>query len=291
MSPTAAMSNFISCIPNMETKVVSTLHNNHLKTIGDDYVGQEVVVRMDKLEDKATVNQNVRDITNDDLILGNIFVTSSPENVVLSCFKPELIMVSDRQQNCTATPLYLDKTSNLKIVTSQGVVEESLLLNFKLDSKQKFVKQAHELDKVQPDSFRFEPPSNSTPIHVLLEKLSEFSTPQIVGISMGMGTLVLTLFCAAGILSYCCCGGWQCLSKFRRRVSNHPPRSSQASEDLCQAARPPGPSQAVPSNPIHQTTSSEPVLQDQIAERSLDLLRNKVMSLAALSSKQRDSPL
>ena len=44
MSPTAAMSNFISCIPNMETKVVSTLHNNHLKTTGDDYVGQEVVV-------------------------------------------------------------------------------------------------------------------------------------------------------------------------------------------------------------------------------------------------------
>ena len=31
MSPTSAMSNFISCLPNMETKVVSTLHNNHLK--------------------------------------------------------------------------------------------------------------------------------------------------------------------------------------------------------------------------------------------------------------------
>ena len=105
-------------------------------------------------------------------------MTSSPENVVLSCFKPELIMVSDKQHNCTATPLFLDKITNLKIITSQGVVEESLLLNFKLDSKQKFIQQAHRLDKVQPDSYRFEPPSNMTPIHVLLEKLSEFSTPQ-----------------------------------------------------------------------------------------------------------------
>ena len=130
-----------------------------------------------------------------------------------------------------------------------------------------------------------------TPIHALLEKLSEFSTPQIIGISMGMGILVLSLFCAAGVLSYCCCGGWHCLAKVRGRVTHPPPRTAQPSEDLCQAARPPGPSQAVPSNPIHQTTSSEPILQDQIAERSLDLLRNKVMSLAALSSRQRDPPV
>ena len=207
MSPTSAMSNFISCIPIMETNAVSTLHNNHLKIIGDDYVGQEVVVKMDKLADEATVNQNAREITDEDLIMGNIFVTTSPENVVLSCLKPELIMVSDKQHNCTTTPLFLDKTTNFKIMTSQGVVEESLLLNFKLDSKQKFIQQAHRIDKVPPDSYRFEPPTNMTPIHALLEKLSEFSMPQIVAISMGMGTLVLTLFCAAGVLSYCCCGG------------------------------------------------------------------------------------
>ena len=70
MSPTSALSNFISCIPIMETKAVSTLHNNHLKIIGDDYVGQKVVVKMDKLDDKATVNQNAREITDEDLIMG-----------------------------------------------------------------------------------------------------------------------------------------------------------------------------------------------------------------------------
>ena len=290
VNPTAAKSNFISCVPNMATKMVSSLHNSHLKTIGDDFVGKDVVVRMDKLGDKATVDQDVRDITDDDLILGNIFVTSSPDHVVLTCFIPELIMVSEKQQNCTMIPLYLEKTANLKIVTSQGIVEESLLLNFKLNSKQQFVKQAHELDTIQPDSFCFEPPQNKTHIHVLLEKLSAFSTPQIVGISMGMGTLVLTLCCAAGILAYCCCGGWQCLSNFRRRVSNQPPRTSQASEELCQAAQPRGPAPAAPV-PTHHTSSSEPILQDPVAERSLDHLRNKVFSLAALSSKQRNSPV
>ena len=134
-----------------------------------------------------------------------------------------------------------------------------------------------------------------TPIHALLEKLSEFSTPQIVRISMGMGTtIVLTLFCAVGVLSYCCCGGWHCLAKYKGSVTHPPPSPAQPCEELCQAARPPGTSQAGPSVPIHQTVSpligSDPVDQEQLAERSLELLRSKVMSLAALS-KNKNSPV
>ena len=106
MSPTSALSNFISCVPIMENKVVSKLHNNHLKIIGDDYVGKEVVVKISKLNDEATINQNARSISDNDLIMGNIFVTTSPEHVVLSCFKPELIIISDKPHNCTTTPLF-----------------------------------------------------------------------------------------------------------------------------------------------------------------------------------------
>ena len=285
VNPTAAKSQFISCVPNMATKMVSTLHNSHLKTIGDDLVGKDVVVHKDKLGDKATVDQDVRDITEDDLILGNIFITTSPDRVVLSCFLPELIVVAGKQENCTIIPLYLKKSSQLKIVTSKGIVEESLLLDFKLTSKQQFVKQAHEIDSISPDSFRFETPQNKTHIHVLLEKLSAFTTPQIVGITMGTGALILTLCCAAGVTVYCCCGGWKCLSNFRRRFSSHPPRASQASEDLCQAAQPRDPAAAAPV-PTPRTSSSDHILQDPVAERSLDLLRNKVLSLAAL----RNSP-
>merc|ERR1712215_464322 len=228
---------------------------------------------------------DVRDITEDDLILGNIFITTSPDQLVLSCFLPELIMVAEKQENCTIIPLYLNKSAQLKIVTSKGIVEESLLLDFKLTSKQQFVKQAHEIDSISPDSFRFETPQNKTHIHVLLEKLSAFTTPQIVGITMGTGTLVLTLCCASGVMVYCCCGGWKCLSNFKRRFSNPPPRASQASEDTCQAAQPREPAAAAPV-PTQRTSSSDHILQDPVAERSLDLLRNKVLSLAAL----RNSP-
>ena len=49
MSPTSALSNFISCIPIMENKVVSKLQKKHLKIIGDDSVGKEVLVKIDKL--------------------------------------------------------------------------------------------------------------------------------------------------------------------------------------------------------------------------------------------------
>ena len=288
MSPTSALSNFISCVPIMENKVVSKLHNSHLKIIGDDYVGKEVVVKISKLNDEATINQNARSISDNDLIMGNIFVTTSPEHVVLSCFKPELIIISDQQHNCTTTPLFLVKTADIKIMTSQGVIEESLLMKFKLESKQKFMQQAHMFNKVPSDSFRFEPPTNITPIHAILEKLSEFSTPQIVGISMGLGTIIITLFCAAGVLSYCCCGDWRYHTKYRGSFTHPPPSPAQPCEELCQAARPPGTSQAGPSDPIHQTVS--PLIgSDPVDQRSLELLRSKVKSLAALS--KRNSPV
>ena len=118
--------------------------------------------------------------------------------MVLSCFKPELIIISDQQHNCTTTPLFLVKTADIKIMTSQGVIEESLLMKFKLESKQKFMQQAHMFNKVPSDSYRFEPPTNITPIHAILEKLSEFSTPQIVGISMGLGTIIINLILCSG---------------------------------------------------------------------------------------------
>ena len=45
-SPKAKSSNFISCLPNMEEKSVSMLHNSHLAIIEDDYVGPSKVVKI-----------------------------------------------------------------------------------------------------------------------------------------------------------------------------------------------------------------------------------------------------
>ena len=114
--PKARSTNFISCLPNMAEKSVSMLHNSHLAIIGDDYVGPSKVVKISKLSDPDTVNVKSRDISDQDLVMANIFVTTSVDKIILSCFIPELVMVATQQHNCTATPLFLEKSSHFNVI-------------------------------------------------------------------------------------------------------------------------------------------------------------------------------
>ena len=99
---------------------------------------------------------------------------------------------------------------------------------------------------------------------------------------------------AAIFLSYCCCVDWHYHAKYKESFTHPPSSPAHPCDELSLAARPPGTSQAGPPVPIHQTVSpligSDPVDQEQLAERSLEMLRSKVMSLAALS-KNKNSPV
>ena len=83
--------------------------------IGDDYVGPSKVVKISKLSDPDTVNVKSRDITDQDLVMANIFVTTSVDKIILSCFIPECDPIRDDKlqiqlllDNCSAHPKDLD---------------------------------------------------------------------------------------------------------------------------------------------------------------------------------------
>ena len=144
----------------MSTRQVSTLHNSHLAIMGEDYVGPSKVVKIQKLNDPDTVNAKTIGILEEDLVMANIFVTSSRDKIILSCHTPELIMVATQQHNCTTAPLVLKKTPHFNIMTSKGVIEEESIMSFKLESKEQFIREAHKLVALPGDNFRFQPPSN-----------------------------------------------------------------------------------------------------------------------------------
>ena len=283
-SPKAKSSNFISCLPMMTTRQISMLHNSHLAIMGEDYVGPSKVVKIRKLNDPDTVNAKTRDILEEDLVMTNIFVTTSMDNIILSCHTPELIMVATQQHNCTTVPLVLKKTPHFNIMTSKGVIEEESILSFKLESKEKFIREAHKILALPGKNFRFQPPSNISAGAQILERLSEFSTPELVGLSVGTGTMLITVFCLVGFCAWCC-GIRNCPATHKESWTRSPPRTP-TSEDRQQ----PMPLAARPAPTTHTTQPirevSNPLVtpdsSDLLEDRTLDYLRDKVKSLSAL---------
>ena len=252
--------------------------------IGDDYVGPSKVVKISKLSDPDTVNVKSRDISDQDLVMANIFVTTSVDKIILSCFVPELVMVATQQFNCTSKPLVLQKTEHFAIMTSKGVIEEAKILTFKLESKEKFIEESHKIRQTPGDNFRFQQPTNMTPVHQILERLSEFSTPALVGLSVGTGTMFLTLFCLAGFCAWYC-GDRICPATTKKswtRSLPPTPTSEDRQQSLPVAARPAQPPRT--AQPIKEAVNPfiSPDSEEQLEERTLDFLRDKVKSLSAL---------
>ena len=268
----------------MSTRQVSTLHNSHLAIMGEDYVGPSKVVKIQKLNDPDTVNAKTRGILEEDLVMANIFVTSSRDKIILSCHTPELIMVATQQHNCTAAPVVLKKTPHFNIMTSKGVIEEESIMSFKLESKEQFIREAHKMLALPGDNFRFQPPSNITAGAQNLERLSEFSTPELVGLSIGTGTMLLTLFCIIGFCAWCC-GIRNCPATTKESWTRSPPRtpnSEDRQQSLPLAARPAQTPRT--TQPIREVVNPlvTPDASELLEDRTLDYLRDKVKSLSAL---------
>ena len=121
---------------------------------------------------------------------------------MLSCYELELIVVKTSQFNCSQNPIYVLKKDASTVMTSKGYVEEHMIFKFQLESKSKYVHNAHTL-QIPSDEYRLNPPSNFTHLAQLLEKLSSFSAPQLVGMSIGAGTILISLICAIGCLAWC----------------------------------------------------------------------------------------
>ena len=247
-------------------------------------MGPSKVVKIQKLNDPDTVNAKSRGITEQDLVMTNIFVTTSVDKIILSCFIPELVMVATQQHNCTSTPLVLEKSAHFSIMTSKGVIEEAKIMTFKLESKEKFIEESHKIRQIPGDNFRFQKPSNMTPVHQILERLSEFSTPALVGLSVGTGTMFLTLFCLAGFCAWYC-GDRICLATTKKswtRSLPPTPTSEDRQQSLPVAARPAQPPRT--AQPIKEAVNPFilPDSEEQLEERTLDFLQDKVKSLSAL---------
>ena len=73
-TPSVKQSNFVSCLPDMLSRRISTLHNDHLIQIGEDFVGNNKVVKIKSLSDSKTVNAKTREILEEDLLMGNILL-------------------------------------------------------------------------------------------------------------------------------------------------------------------------------------------------------------------------
>ena len=279
-TPKVKESNFISCLPNMSSKRVSTLHNERLIAIGQDLVGNGKAIKIESLSDEKATNAKTKDINEKDVTFGNIFITTSQSHVILSCFEPELIMHSGRQHNCTKEPLYLEKGTQFTVMTGRGIVEEAHILSFKLDSKNTYLEAAHDLLAIPPDVYRFTPPSNITTIGMVLEKLTQFSTPAIVGLSVGAGSILILGFCIVGWCSWMC-GFKNCPASPRESFTRSPPPSPTSdnhSPTLPVAAQPPRRNQpiTVKTGPLVSSDS------EVVADQTLDYLRQKVKSLSAL---------
>ena len=278
--PKVIESNFISCLPIMSSKEVSTLHNERLVKIEKDLVGNGKVINIESLSDAKTTNAKVKKIEEKDVTLG-IFITTSQNHVILSCFEPELVMHNGRQHNCTKEPLYLEKGPKFTIMTGKGVIEEGHIMSYKLDSKNTYLQEAKNLLAIQTDVFRFKPPSNITGLGMVLERLSQFSTPAIVGMSVGAGSILILGFCVIGCCSWLC-GVKNCPASNRESFTRTPQPSSTStspSPPLSRAARPPHRNQP----PV--TVNTGPLISpdsEQVADQTLDYIREKVRSLSAL---------
>ena len=60
--PITQMSNYITCIPLLETNQVSILHNTHLTVKGNDFIGKNILISKDKISDIKYANENTREI-------------------------------------------------------------------------------------------------------------------------------------------------------------------------------------------------------------------------------------
>eukprot|EP00090_Calanus_glacialis_P033145 TRINITY_DN54996_c0_g1_i1.p1 TRINITY_DN54996_c0_g1~~TRINITY_DN54996_c0_g1_i1.p1 ORF type:complete len:252 (-),score=6.35 TRINITY_DN54996_c0_g1_i1:62-709(-) len=139
---------------------------------------------------------------------------------------------------------------------------------------------AHDLLAIPPDVYRFTPPSNITTIGMVLEKLTQFSTPAIVGLSVGAGSILILGFCIVGWCSWMC-GFKNCTASPRESFTRSPPPSPTSdnhSPTLPVAAQPPRRNQpiTVKTGPLVSSDS------EVVADQTLDYLRQKVKSLSAL---------
>ena len=127
-------------------------------------------------------------------------------------------------------------------MTGRGIIEESHILSYKLDSKNTYVREAHDMLSAPKDVYRFQPPSNITAVAQGLEKISQLSTPALVGLSMGAGSVVIILvFCVIRwFLWLCGIKNSPATSKesFTRTPPATPPSEGEG-QSLPVAARPP----------------------------------------------------
>ena len=139
------------------------------------------------------------------------------------------------------------------------------------------MREAHDLLSVPKDVYRFQPPSNITAIGMVLEKLAQFSTPALVGLSVGAGTILILGFCMIGWCSWLC-GIKNCPASNRESFTRTPPAtptSDYPSPSLPVAARPPRRNQPITVNTGPLVSSDSELVADQ----TLDYLREKVRSL------------
>ena len=154
-------------------------------------------------------------------------------------------------------------------------------MTFKLESKEKFIKESHRIRQMPGDNVRFQQPSNMTPVGKILERLSEFTTPELVGLSVGMGTMFFTLLCLVGFYAWYC-GDRICpaISKESWTRSQPPtPTSEDTQQSLPLAARPVQP--PCTSQPIREAVNPlvSPDSSELLEDRTLDFL---VKTLSAL---------
>ena len=166
-------------------------------------------------------------------------------------------------------------------MTGRGIIEEGHIINYKLESKNTYLQEARELLAIPNDVFRFKPPSNVTALGVVLDKLKQFSTPAIVGMTVGAGSILIIGFCMLGLCAWMC-GVKNCPASSKESFTRAPQPSAtnhSPSPPLSRAARPSQRTQP----PVSVTTG--PLISpdsEQVADQTLDYIREKVRSLSAL---------
>ena len=277
--PKSQTSNYVTCQPLLEENKVSILHNRHLVARGDDLIDEDIVINKYNLVKKDYVNKKTRDIKSSELYLDNIFLTESKEEVLISCVKPELLFIADQRVNCSMNPFILKKSDTFAINTARGIVESGRLINFRFDSKAKFIKQVHKIekDKIKEEN-RIEPSSNMTGIDLLIEKLREYSVPELAGMSLGAGSILILIFCGV------CWGAW-CLGIRRCPAKNgeswvHSPPSTPTVVRIADSG-------SAAREPIVPSQVNNPLIgggqdQGQALHPALQRFQDQVVSLARL---------
>ena len=129
---------------------------------------------------------------------------------------------------------------------------------------------------------RIYPATNVTAIDTIINKLRNFTVPELTGMTLGAGTILILLFCAAGCLAWCC-GIRRCPAhpgeSFSRSPSPTPPPARVRDHD-----QEPTAAQAAAS--LGSRADAGPLLDEQRSsplEHSLQRFSNHVLSLSRLS--------